>query len=503
VPLPVGGETPWPPAEFAAITRDVDEWAAWYSGDAGRLAAFYGTTPTEAGTDQRPRRARFWTKRAGDPAGGGRIQLHVPIASDLAATSADLLFGDPVEIRIPDAGSETEATATQERWDTIRDRSSFDLAIIEGAEVAAALGGVYLRVGWDRAVADTPLITAVHADAAVPTFAYGRLVAVTLWRVVLDNGGEVWRHLERHEPGRILHGLYAGDARTLGARIPLDSHPETEGLDPEVILPAEMGGRLTVAYVPNVRPNRRHRSSWTGRSDYAQAEPMLDALDEAWTSWMRDLRLGVARIVVAEDFLRRTGRGGGATFDLDDEIYSTLNLDPETRDRGDAITPVQFAIRVDEHERTTTSLMERIVTNAGYAPQTFGLHIEGRAESGTALNVRERKTIKTRARKAAYWTPALQETVATALAVDRFVLGNRVAVPTTPIVSFSDPFVEQDGIETVARSVEMLQRAQAISMQTAVRMAQPDLDDGEVDAEVERIRDQYALGPDPVGTLGV
>lgn len=37
-----------------------------------------------------------------------------------------------------------------------------------------------------------------------------------------------------------------------------------------------------------------------GRSDYKGVEPMLNAFDETWSSWMRDLKVGRARIFVPE-----------------------------------------------------------------------------------------------------------------------------------------------------------------------------------------------------------
>ncbi|MCL4293905.1 MAG: capsid protein, partial [Acidimicrobiia bacterium] len=74
------------------------------------------------------------------------------------------------------------------------------------------MGGVYLRTVWDTQVADHPMLDVVHADRAVPEFRWGRLVAVTFWRTLTADraAAVVWRHLERHEPGVIFHGLFEG-----------------------------------------------------------------------------------------------------------------------------------------------------------------------------------------------------------------------------------------------------------------------------------------------------
>ena len=55
---------------------------------------------------------------------------------------------------------------------------------------------------------------------------------------------------------------------------------------------------------------------------------------------------------------------------------------------GTEVEVVTFALRTDEHRDTMLTLVERVASAAGYSPQDFGLNIEGRAESGTALRLR-------------------------------------------------------------------------------------------------------------------
>ncbi|MGY4901472.1 hypothetical protein [Streptomyces sp. 900116325] len=98
--------------------------------------------------------------------------------------------------------------------------------LLTAGETAAALSGVFLRVTWDRAAAaDRPLLTVVHPDQAVPEWTFGIMTAVTFWRALPGTGSAVWRHLERHERGKILHGLYEGTGDQLGRRVPLTEHP--------------------------------------------------------------------------------------------------------------------------------------------------------------------------------------------------------------------------------------------------------------------------------------
>src|SRR5690606_16963019 len=117
-----------------------------------------------------------------------------------------------------------------------------------------------------------------------------------------------------------------------------------------VQLPAGMEGTLAIRYVPNARPNRAFRAhpigTYLGRSDYAGAEGLMDALDEAYTAWHRDIRLGKARGIVPEEWLERVDGTGVLKFDEDKEFFVGLSADPQTQIQPQMFQP---AIRYQEH----------------------------------------------------------------------------------------------------------------------------------------------------------
>lgn len=494
MPLPADPKQPWPPKVWAPLQRDLDEASVWYAGDPEQLARFYTNTQSARPSDKRFSWGRKHTE-AEKPK-----MLHVPAAGDVAATSADLLFGESPALTIPEAHeakSSPEAKAAEDRLATLADLNGFSARLLEGAEVCAAIGGVYLRPVWDQDFADHPILDIVHGDRGVPEFRWGRLTAVTFWRVVHTEASMVIRHLERHEPGVILHGLYVGTTDKLGTTVPLESHPSTAGLEEQQILPAGLLG-LDCRYVPNVLPNRKHRGWPVGRADTAGAETLMDALDEAWTSWMRDIRLGKMRIIADREAFTSGGRGQGAWLDTDREVFTLLDMGPTSLEKGaHPITPVDFKLRVTEHMDTTNALYERIITTSGWSPQSFGLHIDGEAESGTALRIRQGKSLTTKARKQRYWQDYGADVAYNMLVIDREVFGSRIE-PMRPRLDFADGIV--DDPKERAETVELLARARAASVETLVRMAQPDLDEAEVQSEVQRIRDDEGLNvPDPTG----
>lgn len=496
----------WPPERNRPELITAAEHDAWYSGDPERLAVFYGQLANQRAAAEHD--LPWWRFYGRTNYTGGqrtRATLHVPLPGDIAATSAAMLFGEQPSVMIPEAHSETpdpDAEATEERLLDIIERGGLFHRLAEAAEQASAIGGVYLKIGWDEEVADHPFILVQQGDSAIPEWRMGMLHAVTFWRVIerQNNGSKVIRHLERYERGAILHGLYRGTDEVLGERIPLTSHEATADL-PEVVEMASPG-ILGARYVPNMRPNRRFRGSYLGQSDYSGVEGLFDALDETFTDWMRDVRLAKARLVVPEEWLTLTPTStgpGAAKFDLDQEVFSPLNVEPG-QDKGN-ITSSQFAIRAADFEKTAMNLIERAVTAAGYSPQTFGLHIEGRAESGTALRMRERKTQITRERKAQLWATPLADMLSILLVTDAVKFHSGVDANFRPRAEIKDGFPED--INDTAAAVELINRAGAASTETLVRMLHPEWDDAEIVAEVARIREQNAFNvPDPT-TLGI
>lgn len=491
MPLPEDPKTKWPPSDQAGIMHDISIADAWYAGD----KAIQAQTTAAAGSDGifSALSTRLFRKEP-QAAKSSKLDIHVPIAADIASTASDFLFGEDPGIEAPeDADPESVA-----RLEKLFSQIGFTRVMLEGAEIASALGGIYLRPIWNTSLADHPFLDVVHPDLAIPEFAYGQLQAVTFFREFKGDASKgVYRHLERYEPGVITHGLYLGDKDTLGQRVPLEARKETAGM--EEVVDVSFIPHLMVHYVANKRPNRKRRNTPFGQPDTAGAEDLMAALNKTFSSWMRDIRLGQARLHIANDLLRRVGRGEGAEFDVDKELYTTLNMTPQDREKTGAISETQFAIRVDEHSRTAQELARKIFSGSGYSPQSFGMDVEGQAESGTALKLREGKSYRTTAKKWRYYQPACEAALETLLAIDREIFG-RPTVPFRPTLKpGSDSALT--AMET-AQTVSMYNAAQAMSTLMRVKMAQPHLTDDQAAEEAERIMAEQGLSvSDPTGGL--
>lgn len=486
MPLPKKGAH-WPPIP-AEIRADLDDWSAWYSSNPDKIADRYWWRSTRAGQygqpANRPSQHRggivggiarfFWGEPT--PMGEKRTKLHVPLPADIARTSSDLLFSEPPALK-------ADNKETQARLEDLMNLG-LKKTLIAAGEVSAALGGVYLRVSWDDRICPGPWISAVHADAAAPEFLYDRLVAVTFWTVLVINGQQIVRHLERHEPGLILHGVYDGGPTNLGRPVPLNAYPETKGLLEVRELPVKT---LAVSYIPNTTINRGWRdlpgAAGLGESDYQGNELLFDALDETLTLWMRDVRLAKSRIIIPDGYLQSNGPGRGVSWE-DREVYAGMSI-PPTADQG--ITLNQFMIRHVEHKATMDELTGKIIRNAGYNGSTFGDDSEGPAVTATEIKARQGRSMSTRGRKTAEYAVGVPDAVETLLALEASGMFPGVkGVPVErPKMIFQDSV--QDDQLTLAQTAKTLRDAEAASTEAIVALVNPDMDEVDQKIEVGRI----------------
>lgn len=422
----------------------------------------------------------------------------MPLPADLSSASAALLFAQPPSLKYDGGGGGD----VQDYLNGMVD-DGMHAKFLEAADMCAALGGVYLRAVWDTDVADAAWIDLVPPDAAVPEFRYDRLVSVTFWTVLADEGKKVVRHLEKHIPHQnvILHGVFEGDQQKIGRRIDLGAFPETRPIaavaaNGVIELPDQPNDASTVVYIPNAKPNKVWRdlgpmAAPLGRSDFQGLECDFDALDEAWSSWMRDIRLGKARLIVPHSYLDNIGRGKGAVFEPEREVYAPLNMlvSGESAGANASIVQQQFDIRWQAHKGTVDSIIEYIITRAGYSGQSLGL-IGDVATTATEVVARERKSLTTRARKINYWRPALADIIYGLMTVNQIVYGSPVEA-VRPDIEFPD-VVMPDALE-LAQTVATLRGAESISVETAVATAHPDWDTDQVAEEVSRIYSEMNL----------
>lgn len=503
--MPMPTEGPWPPVEHAAAYEAYRDWDAWYCGSVDKLIRRYylrreyrpevriRPTQLQGGVIGAVSRWLWGNPPPLDRADG---RIHIPVPADLARTAADLVFSEPPTLSVPSADGPIEEGPQVERLAHLA--AQLPTLLLEAGETSAAMGGVYLRPAIDRDLDDRYAIpTALHADAALPVFRYGRLTEVTFWTCVYDDGRRYLRLLEHHEPGSVEYALFEGTNDNLGRRVPLKEHPEAdrfaEGIDQTGKTPTGLK-KLDVVYIPNIGPQRRWRAipnlRYLGRSDYDGVEPLFDRFDEVWTSWMRDIHLARGRVFVPADYLSTLGPGQGSYWDHEREVFTALNMLQKPGGEASMITPNQFEIRVEEHKATCDALLQEILRSAGYSAQTFGE--EGDiALTATEVRARERRSYETRDRKIALWRPAIVDYIELHLEMERAASLPGAVEPFRPEAEFGDGVSEDPKV--LAETVGLLKGASVVSTRTGIEMVHPHWTRKQIDEELAAITKEQAV----------
>ena len=427
----------------------------------------------------------FWRRQ-------NKCKMHVPIAADIAAVSANLLFSEEPSFTCYDEETEDNESKQQKRLDELVEKNNIHGKLNEAAETSAALGDVYLKLNWWKDEIDYPVLTVVQGDSAWPEFLFGVLRCIHFFTIVKRdlNTDNVIRAYERYEPGKITVAIFSGSSENLGTEMGDDALRQY-GFEREIIPPVE---DMLAVHVPNMKPNRKFRDWNLGRSDFDGLRDLMDELDETYSSWMRDIRLGKARTIVPAEYLKRKpqemldGLAQSASWEFDPDVESYVTIDM-TDGNGNVpgITQQQFAIRSGEHAATCAELLRNIVSIAGYAPQTFGMDINGMAQSGTALHIREKKSYDTRGKKQTYWKSPLEAIMTAMVHLDSVLWPDKGSDADDQVkVRFADSAAND--LSTMASAVQMLRAANSVSTEMAVQMLHPDWTKKQVAEEVERLK---------------
>lgn len=554
--LPVN-DTPWPlPGHEARYVRMRTE-SAWYGGSPKLLTEVYGGANSHAvpdagvgteGANRVMRAVRAGLRSLwGTPVTEGQedTRRHLPTAQDIAIISSELLYSEPprfivdgpvhevdvFETTAPETAPGTEAVApgepklvhkagdptddtikTQERLDYILDGCNFHATLLAAGETGSALGSSALRIAWNKngMTKDRPVITRVDADATFPDYVWGQLEGVIFWHVVpaaTKDAGAIYRHLELHEGGKIYHGLYRGEADTLGKAVPLTYSPATKDLavDEDGALRGaffvDPAGNpvATAVSIPNMLPDPLDRKNNVGRSDYTEAVmDLLDAGDRLYTHMLESEEDGKSRLLIARSLLETKGAGQGLGFDTTQRAFHKVNMPPSADESGKMpIEQIEFELRLAEYWAAIEAFYDRTIKAAGYNPQTMGTDDQAVAQTATEYAGKNKRSMSTRDKKIRYAQPMLEALLTGLLVVDRDEFASGIT-PYPVRVEFPDAI--QPTFEELLNGGKLMKEV-GLAMVDIIKHVYPELTDTEADAMATRIKSSTAV-IDPI-TLGL
>lgn len=459
------GSSNWPPAEQKDHWEQVEYFRARYENDAEYLV----------------KNNTLWHDRAG-------IFTPVPLAREMARLSSALLFSKTPKITLE---------GYQDELDALVEENALASFLQEWGQYVAAMGRGGLRVIWDAESSDKPIISFLHEDQIIWDERHGKIVrggVAVIERAYKTSIGntDVFRLLEEHTTGLVTRELYKGSWDKLGFMVPLDTLVRDDGGLSDARL-AEFADLKDSEETGLDTPTLiRWDNVAGGDSDIQALGSMLDRLDEYESLLTDKVRKSIPRIFAHRSLANENGR-----IDVDDVILvgeqsNILPTPDANRPTGLPIETVQPALQSAEHIAVIQHLIELCIATAGRSLASYGLDDGGAAPSGTALKLRQSRTLLDNSSKAPRAIEAVTQAVAVALAMD---LGQSDVRALRPKVELGDG-LPSDEAET-ARTIAALTGAEAISTVEKVRKQHPDWNEFEIEEEVERI-ENAGQAPDPL-----
>jgi hypothetical protein len=373
----------------------------------------------------------------------------------------------------------------QKLLERLLDLNGIDAFLQDAAERVAAEGVGAIRVIRDEDVAEgEPFLTFVPEDQILWDIRHGRAVvgAAAIWEYMPyevepdHTTREIYRMIEEHVPGTITRKVHKGTVNQLGAEIPESQWPEVwEGTKPVLETGLDYPTMIRWENVPG------------GHSDITGLDALLDNLDEA-----ESLMLDKGRKSIPKTFADRALADDQGELDLEGIILTgEENMAAAMGDTPvKTVETVQPELQTPEHVEWINHIREMIVTHAGYSRASWGMGEEGRTDSGTALALRQARTLLTKAGKDRMAREAIRNAVAVALA---WMDGASKIQEYRPEVMLGTGLPED--VSEKANAVTALKAAGLISERQAVRFMHPDWSEDQVDEELTAIEEEKGAPP--------
>lgn len=461
------GRNSWPPPALRGRWMLLELYAAFRQSDETRIKQ-QGSIP--------------WQRR----------YLISPVPRMISRAKANLLYGEPPEIRAAAEGDQ-ENMERIARENGLAGHHAAELH--RAAMIASSEEEVWGRIVVDPTLADVPIVDFVSPRMVIPRFRGRFCVGATFVQEWAETSVSRVRLLEHYEPGIVRAQLFRGTNTALGTEVPLDSFDPTAGKAPEVLTGID---QPLVAFMPNTLDADPSR----GFGDYRGLEERFLAINEAATIGQENLRLaGRKRAMVDAKYLDRRGR-----LPAGDDVFVRQDDAAVAGEGGKPISLIEYDFEAEQHRLYLDHLIDTTLSFGGTAPQLVGRQVDGQAVSGTALRLKMVHSLMEASGTGGYFDAGVQKLLRYAAVIDsrpttQGGFGRRWRQPDEPPTITRGDGLPRDDMEA-AQWLVLAAGAEAISTEEKVRWLHPDWSDEQVQDEVGKIEGEAPEPPPPAGVVG-
>ena len=349
----------------------------WFLGEEDLIADFYQTRTNNFSIIDT--RASYFYANVGSDL---RV-VHSGLAGLISHGKANLLVNGGIEAKILNTRGNEDKNKTEQLTEILEDNKIKNL-IYQSALTLSWGKRFAWKISLDKEVTDKPIVEKYNPFNYEAIYKRNRL-----HEIIFKQKYDYETGFELHEiygKGYIKYTLYK-ITKTGMKEMPLDYLEETKDLEDvewneKVMLAAEM---------------------CIEKSDYKGIVSELDALDEAWSQLIDEIRTARAETYIPDILMN------GKQFDRLRKRYVETSTDDREGAKNE-ISHNQPDIRSEEYVNTILALRENILANVGLNAITIGIDdTAGANASGTALEKRETVSLRTREQMIGEWETFLTQ----------------------------------------------------------------------------------------------
>jgi hypothetical protein len=309
----------------------------------------------------------------------------------LSKVCADMLFSEPISIKMPDDGD-------QEWIDQFMIDNHVDQQLYESAVDASALGDTCFKLRVDKRHPNDKEMTvileefspAIYFPVLDPFNVKGQPKQIDLKWTFKDANGTVYLRVESHEPGKITDRVYRMNGREVGEQVNLDILG-IEGMAGMEMVTETGVDHYLVFHIPNWKTGNRH----FGISDYYDLDKLFYAIDNRLTKIDNILDKHSDPILMVPD---------GVLDDEGNVKREALNMIevPEGQTGQSKPEYIVWNANLEAAFMQIDKLLSFFMMTAEITPDILGMG-EGMNDSGRALKFKLMRTIAKGERKKLYY----------------------------------------------------------------------------------------------------
>lgn len=407
-------------------TQRMAEYKIWYSGNKNQLRRLYRDNIQEESLNY------FWYK-----APLNERMIHSGIPGLISTKMATILFGSGFQIKLvvykedSEEEDEIKSKQAQDLFDNLLTIMKVNERLENGAEHESWGGGIFFKLSHKVALSNYPILEVADVTKAEAIIDRGVLVAIKFkyWYVHKDRRYRIDEIYTTNEDNfaTIRYELFElrsnGEERQLpletipeGAEIKYTADGEQKLNDNDEFVYTNVKGMLAF-YKPNKTPSHEFTDSYFGASDYEGALDSFDALDEAYTALIQELRDNKTIRYFPETMIpkREVILSDGRVISepmlpngfVTNYVMVTGDLDQNAKNE---IKITQIPDKSESLLIKWRTALTTAINNAGISPLALGITgLEAVNSSAESQQERNKATLETRAKKLKLWTPFMKD----------------------------------------------------------------------------------------------